>query len=84
MEKLLSGQWDPSFFLKKLTFSHSGLDSTKFDPTTLVTLSNVNRKGFWEANVDDATVGNQTLGLQGRTAVLDTGKNIQTLGPFLT
>lgn len=78
MEKSLSGELDsflaPFSFLSKLTFRHSGLDTTKFDSTTLVTVPNVNRKGFWEANVDDAAVGNQTLGLQGRTAILDTGE----------
>ena len=35
-------------------------------------------KGFWEADLDDAAVGGQSLGLQGRTAILDTGK-MQTL-----
>jgi hypothetical protein len=58
----------------EITFG--GLDTTKFDPNTIVTVSNVNQKGFWEANVDDAIVGNQSLGLQGRTAILDTGTTL--------
>jgi len=58
----------------EITFG--GLDTTKFDPTSLVTVPNVNRKGFWEANVDDASVGNKSLALQGRTAILDTGTTL--------
>jgi hypothetical protein len=55
------------------------LDTTKFDPKTLVTVSNVNQNGFWEANVDDADIGGQALGLQGRTAILDTGTTLAIL-----
>ena len=57
----------------EITFG--GLDSTKFDSSTLVTFQNVNPNGFWEGNVD-ASVNGQDLGLQGRTAILDTGTTL--------
>lgn len=57
----------------EITFG--GLDSTKFDSSTLVTFQNVNPNGFWEGNVD-ASVNGQNLGLQGRTAILDTGTTL--------
>jgi hypothetical protein len=50
-----------------------GLDASKFDPKTLVTLQNVNKKGFWEAGLDAVSVDGKDLGLKGRTAILDTG-----------
>ncbi|KAF8274739.1 aspartic peptidase domain-containing protein [Lactarius quietus] len=49
------------------------VDQTKFDPTTLITLSNVNKLGFWEAAMDAATVNGKDLGFKNRTAILDTG-----------
>ena len=55
----------------EITFG--GLDSTKFNPNTLVTFDNVNTQGFWEGALDDVTVNGQSVGLQGRTAILDTG-----------
>ena len=57
----------------EITFG--GLDSTKFDSSTLVTFQNVNPNGFWEGNVD-VSVNGQDLGLQGRTAILDTGTTL--------
>ena len=57
----------------EITFG--GLDSTKFDSSTLVTFQNVNPNGFWEGNVD-ASVNGEDLGLQGRTAILDTGTTL--------
>lgn len=59
-----------------LFFPFSGLDETKFDAKTLVTLDNVNANGFWEADVDSATVDGVDLGLAGRTAILDTGTTL--------
>jgi len=35
---------------------------------------NVNQDGFWEADVDAATVNGADTGLTGRTAILDTGE----------
>jgi len=61
----------------EITFG--ALDTTKFDPKTIVTVSNVNKKGFWEASVDDATLDGQSLGLEGRTAILDTGTTLAIL-----
>jgi len=57
-----------------LPFRTSGLDPTKFDPKTLVTVPNVNTRGFWEADLDEATIDGQPLNFQARTAILDTGK----------
>ncbi len=50
-----------------------GLDSSKFYVNTLVTFDNVNTQGFWEGAFSDVTVNEQSLGLGGRTAILDTG-----------
>ena len=57
----------------EITFG--GLDQSKFDPNTLVTFQNVNTNGFWEGPFT-ASVDNQDLGLQGRTAILDTGTTL--------
>ena len=53
-----------------------GLDNSKFDQNTLVTLNNVNKKGFWEAGLDAVSVDGTDLGLKGRTAILDTGTTL--------
>jgi hypothetical protein len=55
----------------EITFG--GLDPSKFDAATLVTVDNVSQLGFWEANVDAVTVDGTDAGLQNRTAILDTG-----------
>lgn len=52
-----------------------GLDQTKFDPNSLVTFNNVNTQGFWEGDTS-FSVNGQDLGLQGRTAILDTGTTL--------
>ncbi|OCH95443.1 acid protease [Obba rivulosa] len=57
----------------EITFG--GLDQTKFDPNTLVTFDNVNQQGFWEGAMSVSSNG-QDLGLQGRTAILDTGTTL--------
>lgn len=49
-----------------------GLDTTKFDPATLVSVPNVNTQGFWEGAVDAITVDGTDTKLTGRTAILDT------------
>jgi len=61
----------------EITFG--GLDDTKFDPKTLVTVPNVNQQGFWEADLDAATVDGKDTGLTGRTAILDTGTTLLVL-----
>ncbi|KAL5525982.1 hypothetical protein ACEPAG_7320 [Sanghuangporus baumii] len=53
-----------------------GLDTSKFDQATLTTLDNVNQEGFWEGNMDSVTVDGKDLGLNGRTAILDTGTSL--------
>jgi hypothetical protein len=52
------------------------LDQTKFDPQTLTTVKNVNTQGFWEGAMDAVTVDDKDTGLQGRTAILDTGTTL--------
>ena len=56
-----------------------GLDTSKFDPKTLVTINNVNALGFWEAPIDSVSANNADLGLNGRTAILDTGTTLLAL-----
>jgi len=61
----------------EITFG--ALDTTKFDPNTLVTVPNVNTEGFWEAALDAATVNGVDTGLTGRTTILDTGTTLMVL-----
>jgi hypothetical protein len=61
----------------EITFG--GLDPSKFDPKTLVTVPNVDPRGFWTAALDGVTVGGKSLKLQGRTAILDTGTTLALL-----
>ncbi|KAI0360084.1 acid protease [Trametes cingulata] len=58
----------------EITFG--ALDETKFDPQTLVTFDNAADNGFWEGAMDGVSVDGQDLGLQGRTAILDTGTTL--------
>ncbi|KAI9434216.1 acid protease [Lactarius indigo] len=58
----------------EITFG--GLDPSKFDQATAVTLPNVNTQGFWESTIDAVTVDGNDLGLVGRTAILDTGTTL--------
>jgi len=53
-----------------------GLDTSKFDAKTLVTVNNVNQLGFWEADMPEISVDGKNAGLQGRTAILDTGTTL--------
>lgn len=52
------------------------LDYTKFDPDTLVTFPNVNTQGFWEGDISSVAVNGKDLGLNARTAILDTGTTL--------
>ena len=52
-----------------------GLDQSKFDPKTLVTVSNINQKGYWEANFT-VSVNGKNLGLEGRSGFFDTGTTL--------
>ena len=56
-----------------------GLDASKFDQNTLVTLDNVNQNGFWEGKLDSVTLDGTDLGLNGRTAILDTGTTLMVV-----
>jgi len=61
----------------QITFG--GLDPSKFDPKTLITVPNVDPRGFWTAALDDVTIGGKSLDLQGRAAILDTGTTLALL-----
>ncbi|EJF64597.1 acid protease [Dichomitus squalens LYAD-421 SS1] len=63
----------------EITFG--GLDPTKFDASTLVTFDNVATDGFWEGAMDGVTVDGQDTGLQGRSAILDTGTTLIVAPP---
>jgi len=54
----------------------SALDTTKFDPQTLVTVNSVSKVGFWEAPMDAVTVNGQNAQLLGRTVIMDTGAGV--------
>lgn len=54
------------------TVTFGGINPAQIDGD-LIEVPNVSRVGFWEAAIEDATVNGQSLGLQGRTAILDTG-----------
>ncbi|KAH9856515.1 acid protease [Lenzites betulinus] len=58
----------------EITFG--ALDTTKFDPSTLVTLDNASQDGFWEGAMDSVSVDGTDAGLTGRTAILDTGTTL--------
>ena len=61
--------------LKDGEITFGGLDQTKFDAKTLVTFQNINQKGFWEGGFTPSVDG-KDLGLNGRTAILDTGTTL--------
>lgn len=58
-----------------------GLDTTKFDPATLVTSPNVNTEGFWEVALDKVTVDGTDTGFTGRTAITDSGTTLLVIPP---
>lgn len=53
-----------------------GLDPAKFDANTATVFANVNTQGFWEGAMSTVSVNNKSLGLNGRTAILDTGTTL--------
>ncbi|KAF9046828.1 aspartic peptidase A1 [Hymenopellis radicata] len=53
-----------------------GMNPKKYDPSYMITVSNINDRGFWEVPIDDIQVNGQSLGLTGRSAVLDTGSTL--------
>ena len=63
----------------EITFG--GLDETRFDGNTLVTIDNVSKEGFWEADMGTVTVDGVDLDLENRTAILDTGTTVVLAPP---
>ena len=56
----------------EITFG--GLDQSKFDPSTLITIPNVSQEGFWEGAMDSASVNGVDVNLgSNRTGIFDTG-----------
>ncbi|KAF8207165.1 aspartic peptidase A1 [Mycena galopus ATCC 62051] len=59
----------------EITFG--GLDSSRFDPTTLVTVNNTDGDGFWQATLDGVSVnGADVNGIVTTIAVMDTGTTV--------
>ena len=52
--------------------THSGVDQSRFDPNTVVTLRNAD-SWYWAVNLTEINVDGVSA-VNGRTAVLDTGK----------
>ena len=52
-----------------------GVDPAKYSGN-ITEIDNVSQKGFWEAAIDQISVGGSSLGLKGRTAILDTGTTL--------
>jgi len=63
----------------QITFG--ALDTTQFDPQTLVTVNSVSQTGFWEAPMDAVTVNGQNAQLLGRTVIMDTGTTLLITPP---
>jgi hypothetical protein len=63
----------------EITFG--GLDTAAFDGSTLIDIPNVSTTGFWEGAMDAVSVDGNDLGLQGRTAILDTGTTLIVAPP---
>jgi hypothetical protein len=58
----------------EITFG--GLNPAKFSITTLTTVDNLSKVGFWEAAIDAVAVNGRDLRLLNRTAILDTGTTL--------
>nr|GAT46207.1 predicted protein [Mycena chlorophos] len=52
-----------------------GLDSTKFDPSTQVTINSTN-SGFWIIPLDGASVNGKSVKIQSNTGFMDTGTTL--------
>jgi hypothetical protein len=55
----------------EITFG--GMDPTKFDAASLISIPNVSKEGFWEGAMDAVTLNGADMGISGRTAIFDTG-----------
>ncbi|PFH53094.1 hypothetical protein AMATHDRAFT_45724 [Amanita thiersii Skay4041] len=58
----------------ELTFG--GMDPSKYNANTLITVKNKSRLGFWEAAIDSISVNGVNMGWSNRTAILDTGTSL--------
>jgi len=67
--------------LKDGEITFGALDTTKFNPQTLVSVNSVSRTGFWEAAMDAVTVNGQNAQLLGRTVIMDTGTTLLIVPP---
>jgi hypothetical protein len=63
----------------EITFG--GLDASKFVANTLVSIPLASTTGFWEGALDAISVDGKSLGLNGRTAILDTGTTLIVAPP---
>ncbi|KAF8072001.1 acid protease [Lyophyllum atratum] len=63
----------------ELTFG--ALNPDKYDPKTLVSVPNVNSLGFWEAKIQKVTVNGKDMGMDDRSAILDTGTTLLIAPP---
>jgi hypothetical protein len=63
----------------EITFG--GMDDSKFIASTLVTVDNISKSGFWEAKVGVIAVDGKDTGLTGRSAILDTGTTLVLAPP---
>jgi len=77
-----------SYFISRLAdgknngqVTFGGMDTTKFDPSTLVTLSNISPKGLWETPLCGISVDGNDMGMTNRTAILDTGTSLILVPP---
>jgi hypothetical protein len=83
MEKAIVGYRIPRLAdnLNDGEITFGALDTTKFDPQTLVTVNSVSQTGFWEAPMDAVTVNGQNAQLLGRTVIMDTGTTLLIVPP---
>ncbi|KAF9266598.1 acid protease [Marasmius fiardii PR-910] len=60
-----------------------GMNPDRYVKDSVVTVKNVNKKGFWEAPIDDLTVNGVRLGwlANNRSGVLDTGTSLLVVPP---
>jgi hypothetical protein len=55
------------------TITFGGMDATKYDPATLVTIPNVSKIGFWEGHIDAFSLDDVDMEFGNRTGIFDTG-----------
>ena len=55
------------------TITFGGMDITKYNPATLITIPNVSKIGFWEGRVDSFEINGVNMNFHNRTSIFDTG-----------